>query len=77
MIIYYDLTTKEIKRTEDNTMTPILPANMTFDEKKEFYKSQEEGFISLPYEMGKYVFNFNLCFDTNGNFTGLEPKAAQ
>jgi hypothetical protein len=77
MVIFYDSTTKAIKRTEDNTMVPILPANKTFDEKKEFYKAQNEDFISIPYEMGSYVYDYKLCFDINNNFIGLEPKAAQ
>ncbi len=74
MVIYYDLNTKEIKRTEDNTMQPVLPMNMSFDEKKEYYKLENEGFICLPYEMGMYIFDYQLCFDANGNFTGLQPK---
>lgn len=74
MVIYYDLETKEIKRTEDNTMQPILPMNMSFDEKKEYYREQNEGFICLPYEMGIYIFNFKFCFDEQGNFVGLQPK---
>ncbi|GLC32927.1 hypothetical protein [Clostridium omnivorum] len=76
MVIIYDLTSKELVRTEDNTMAPVLPTNMTFDEKKEFYKGQGQGFIGIPYEMGKYILNFKLCFDTNNNFIGLEPKVA-
>lgn len=74
MVIFYDLETKEMIRTEDYTMEPLLPMNTTFEEKKEFYKSQGQGFISLPYEMGMYVLNFRLCFDNNGIFTGLQPK---
>ena len=74
MIIYYDLTTKAIKRTEDNTVVPIMPMNSTFDEQKEYYRSQNEDFISLPYEMGIYIYNFVLNFNTEGVFIGLQPK---
>lgn len=74
MVIFYDLETKEIKRTEDNTMEPVLPMNKTFDEKKEHYRTENEGIVCLPYEMGVYIFNFKLCFDEQGNFVGLQPK---
>jgi len=74
LIIYFDLTTKEILRTEDNTMVPILPMNSTFEEQKSYYESINQNFISLPYEMGIYIYNFKLAFDVNGSFTGLQPK---
>ena len=74
MIIFYKETTKEITRTEDNTLIPLLPANSTFEEQKQYYASVGENFIALPYEMGFYVFSFKLSFDVNGNFTGLQPK---
>lgn len=74
MVIFYNSNTKEMIRTEDNTMIPSLPANKTFDEKKVYYEEQGENFISIPYEMGVYIFNFKLNFDTNGNFIGLQPK---
>ena len=74
MVIFYNLATKEILRTEDNTIIPLMPFNSTFEEQKEYYKSQNESFISLPLEMGAYIFMFKLGFDTNGNFIGLQPK---
>ena len=74
MVVFYDLETKEILRTEDNTIIPLMPFNSTFDEQKEYYRSQNEDFISLPLEMGAYIFMFKLGFDVNGNFTGLQPK---
>lgn len=77
MVIYYNTNTREIKRTEDSTMTPILPANMTFDEKKAYYTSIGEDFVTIPYEMGSYIFNYYLCFDVNNNFIGLQPKASE
>lgn len=76
MIIYYKLDTKEIQRTEDNTVAPILPINKTFDEKVAFYKEQGLGFISIPQELGAYIFNYELKFDENNNFIGLQPKSA-
>lgn len=74
MIIIYNLETKEIDRTEENTMIPVLPINKTFDEKVVFYKEQGLGFIAIPQELGKYVWGYNLNFDTEDNFVGLSPK---
>ena len=74
MVIFYDKTTKKIKRTEDNTQVPILPFNATFEEQKEYYRSQNEDFIGLPIEMGAYIYDYKLGFDTNDNFTGLQAK---
>jgi hypothetical protein len=76
MVIYYRLDDKTIDRTEDNTMTPILPFNKTFDEKVAFYKEQGLGFIAIPQELGGYIWNYNLQFDDQGNFIGLQPKSA-
>ena len=77
MIIFYDLETKEITRTEENTMEPVLPFNMTYDEKKNFYKDNNEGFISIPQELGIYIFDYDLQFDEKENFIGLKPKALE
>ena len=74
MVVFYDLETKEILRTEDNTTIPLMPFNSTFDEQKEYYRNQNEDFISLPLEMGAYIFMFKLVFDADGKFTGLQPK---
>lgn len=74
MVVYYDLDTKEITRTEDNTMEPVLPFNKTYDEKRAYYKEQNEGFVCLPYEIGGHIFDYKLCFDADGNFVGLQPK---
>ena len=75
MILFYKLSDPStITRCEDNTMTPVLPANKTYDEKKIYYASIGEDFISIPYEMGVYVYNFKLCFDSGGGFIGLQPK---
>jgi hypothetical protein len=76
MVIIYDKNTKDIVSFESNTMAPQLPANMTIDEQKQYYDNLEQGIISIPYEMGAYVNDFNLCFDSNGNFTGLQPRGA-
>lgn len=77
MVIFYDLGTKEIIRTEENTMEPILPMNMTFDEKKNFYKDNNEGFVTIPQELGIYVFDYDLIFDEKGNFIELKPRALE
>lgn len=74
MIIYYDLDTKEILRTENNIMAPIIPSNSTFQEQKEYYNLQNEGFIVLQNEMGAYISSFKLGFNESGSFTGLQPK---
>lgn len=76
MVIIYNLETKEIDRTEENTITPILPMNKTFDDKVAFYKEQGLGFIAIPQELGNYIWNYNLQFDLDGNFIGLQPKSA-
>lgn len=73
MVIFYNLKTKEIIRTEDNTMIPVLPADKTFEEKKVFYKEKGEGFIALPYELGSYIYDYILKFNGN-DFIGLQPK---
>lgn len=77
MIIIYNLETKEIDRTEDNTMVPVLPFNQTFDEKVVFYKEQGLGFIAIPQELGKYIWGYTLNFDAEGNFVGLSPKEVE
>lgn len=74
MVVYYNLGTKQIKRTEDNTMIPILPSNMSLEQQKEYYQSINEDFICLPYELGANIFSLKLCFDENDNFIGLQPK---
>lgn len=74
MVIYYDIKTKEIKRTEENTMTPELPFNKTLEEKREYYKKEGLEFVCLPYELGHYIFDYNLNFDQDGRFVGLQPK---
>jgi hypothetical protein len=73
MVIVFDKTTKEIHHTENNVMYPALPQG-TFDDKKRILAQQNLDFVGIPYEMGEYIFNFNLCFDMDNNFTGLQPK---
>ena len=74
MVIYYNLETKEMDRTEENTITPVLPFNKTFDEKVAFYKELGLGFIAIPQELGSYVWGYDLRFDNEGSFIGLQPK---
>ena len=75
MVIYYNLETKEIDRTEENAINPVLPFNKTFDEKVAFYKEEGLGFIAIPQELGSYIWNYDLKFDSNNNFIGLQPKS--
>lgn len=74
MIIYYDVDTKTIVRTEDNTMVPLMPFNSTFEQQKAYYYGLGQDFVSLPYEMGAYIYNFDLNFNIDGFFIGLQPK---
>jgi len=74
VVIFYDMETKEIIRAEDNAMIPSLPANMTLEEMRICYKANNEDFISIPYELGINIYKFNLCFDENNNFIGIQAK---
>lgn len=71
MVIFYNTETKEIIRTEDNVLIPTLPM---IDDKIKFYQDKGEGIISLPYELGYEIFKYNLVFDNEGIFLGLQPK---
>ena len=72
MIVYYNLTTKKILRTEDNTQIPLIPFNKNLDEKKTYYKSINEGFVTIDEELGAKILNYALNFDTNDNFIGIK-----
>lgn len=76
MVIIYDSTTKEIVQVENNSMLPVLPVtpNNTMEEKKAEFAKENKSFVSVFFEMGVEIFSFNLCFDAEGNFTGLQPK---
>ena len=74
MVIFYNLKTKEIKGIEENVMIPTLPTNSTFEDKVKHYNSENEGFVALPYELGIYVWDYELCFNSEGKFTGIQPK---
>lgn len=77
MIIFFDNNggnLREIKIAEHNVMTPTLPDNMSLEEKVEHYKKQELRFISLHYEIGGDIFNYNALVDIDDNFIGLQPK---
>jgi len=76
MVVFYDLDTKEIVRGECNTMMPILPMNMNLEEKTEYFKSINEGFVTCVEEFGSEIFDYNLVFDTSSNFIGLQTKEA-
>ena len=72
MVIFYDLTTKEIKYTERDTMIPTLPIGTT-EEKISILAQQNIGFVSVPYEMDIEAFNYTVCF-AESIFAGLQPK---
>lgn len=74
MIIFYKLDTKEIIRGECDTMVPILPMNMSLEEKIEYFKSINEGFVVYKEELSAKIFNYNLVFDEEGTFIGLHLK---
>ena len=73
MVIIYDLETKEILSTEDNTIIPELPFGDT-DEKVRMLKEEGKGFVSMPYEYGPDILNYELIFDEQDRFVGLQPK---
>lgn len=73
MVIIYDLVTKEILSTEDNTIIPILPMGDT-ETKVSLLKQEGKGFISLPYELNADIVNYKLVFNDEDEFVGLQPK---
>lgn len=73
MVIVFNKDTKQIHHTEDGTMSPKLPVG-SFDEKKAILAGEGLDFVSIPYEMGGYIVHFDLCFNDDGLFTGLQPK---
>lgn len=73
MIIVYDLDTKDILSTEDNTIIPAFPIGDTA-EKVSVLKSEGRGFVSVPYELGLEVLDYRLVFNDANEFVGLQPK---
>lgn len=74
MVIIFKRDTKETERVEHNVMAPTIPANMTFEEQKAHYRKEGLDFIVIPQEMGHYIFDYDLRFDEEDNFIGLQPK---
>lgn len=74
MVIVYDLKTKELLSTEDNTLIPALPVGDTAT-KVNILKEEGKGFISLPYELSTDILKYKLLFNENDEFIGLQPKA--
>lgn len=72
MVIFYDLTTKDIIYTVSKEMIPTIPVGTT-EEKIEILKNENKGFIGVPYEMDLEVFNYKVCFNDLGEFQGLQP----
>jgi hypothetical protein len=73
MVIVYDLETKEIRYTEDSKIEPELPPG-DLSQKIEILRNNGLGFIGIPYELGSDIINYQLNFDAEGNFIGLQPK---
>lgn len=73
MVIFYDLTTKDILYTEQERITPELPKG-TVEEKVNLLKEENKGFVSVPYEAGMEILDYKVCLDSNNNFIGLQPK---
>lgn len=73
MIITYDLITKEILSTEDNTIIPTFPIGNVL-EKVKILKSEGKGYIGVPYELGADVLDYRLVFNDADEFVGLQPK---
>lgn len=76
MVIFYDISTREIKYTERDVMTPQLLYGST-SEKVEALEEDNIGFISVPYEMDLEVFDYLVCLDEKNNFIGLQPKSLE
>lgn len=65
---------REITQAEHEVMTPTFPTNMDLNKKVEHYNNEGLRFVSLPYEIGGDIFNYNALVDSEGNFIGLQPK---
>lgn len=77
MVIFFsnnDGNVREITQAEHYVMTPTFPENMSLEEKVIHYKNEDLRFVSLPYEVGGDIFNYNALVDANGDFIGLQPK---
>lgn len=76
MVIFYEKNGENVRKilmAEHDVMSPTIPANKTIEEKIEFYDLDNKSFISLPYELGGEIFNYNLCFNEEDIFLGLVP----
>ena len=74
MVVIYDLDTKEIIRCEDNTNTPLLPANMTSEEREKYFKDNNQGYIILQNEIGANIYKHILTFDEKEEFKEIKLK---
>jgi len=73
MVIYYNRETRDIEFTERDVMLPQLISGST-SEKIKLLEESNTGFVSVPYELNEEIFNYKVCLDDDGNFTGLQPK---
>lgn len=77
MVVFFnknDKNVREIVMVEHDVMSPSLPANKELDEKIVYYEDNDISFVSFPYELGGEIYNYNLCFNENGEFIGITPK---
>ena len=72
MVIVYDLITKEILSTEDDTIIPAFPIGDT-ETKVSVLKSEGKGYVSVPYELGADILDYKLVFNDKDEFIGLQP----
>ena len=72
MVIIYDLISKVILSTEDDTVIPAFPTGST-SEKVNALKEEGKGFVSLPYELGSSILDYKLLFNDENEFVGLQP----
>lgn len=83
MIIFYNTTTKNVHHTEDYSMIPVLPhvestGEQAIKDKRAILAQQNLDFVSVPQQLGAAeVLTMKVCFDTNGNFIGLQPQDTQ
>ena len=77
MVIFFNnegANAREITQVEHNVMTPTFPGNMNLEEKIKHYNDENLRFVSLPYEIGGDIFNYNALVGKDDNFIGLQPK---
>jgi hypothetical protein len=75
LVVFYNENNENIREVimvEHDVISPTIPANRDINGKIEYYNENNMSYVSLPYEIGGEIFNYNLCFN-NGEFIGLVP----